>query len=632
MKIAAVTMVQNERLLLPYWLNHYASEFGASQCYIIDHGSDDGSTSSLGDVNIVRIPPSLLNEELRADFVSEFCSSLLKWYDWIIYTDVDEILVADPARYGSLTEYCAAPHPDVVTAFGMNVLHRLHMEIPIRPDLPIFEQRSWVFPLSSMSKPALTRVPIRWQPGFHSSDAPVVFDELFNFHLSYFDYDMVLLRQQKRKKSLENHPSPPAHHVLTDENLFNLMNNWSNIPQVHDVTLGADCRHMTAFRDRILQSISVDDDGSKIDIQLWGSDLWKVPDRFHSSIRALKDVSLIPSSTQTLQEVAISEPAGSKPAADRQSGHAAGPPVLFEPHVQTAIGLDPLFVPSMCLTRDAVIVAYGSLFDRSPSDQEIVSVVGVPNIRQLRESLIVSSEFKERIRSFGYQRDPEPSPVDEIFMIQTADCIRYKEVLNITSRVNMIFAKNHNIKYWRYDGIKRGVAPLHAMYNRIFMLTELLQQGFTGWVMYLDADAFISDMSFRVRSFLQQNNKYMMIIDETGNNGFFMINLGDYDARLLILDWHARFESSVSQEFLSDVNAVWGDNPDDQAILHVCLSSYSRFNGRIKYADSKLFNYLDGQFVKQAIRAFSSLAPDEALQARIEWLRTATEKTLPIMR
>lgn len=278
MNVAAVTMAYNEPVMLAWWLRHYSRQVGARQCYVIDHDSDDGSTARLGEVNVIRVPRGSFDETTRANFVSDFCTSLLRWYDWVAYTDVDEMLVADPAIYASLADYCLRRHPDVVTALGVNLLHGYH-ESAIDPDRPLLGQRRWMFPLSSMTKPLLTRVPTRWTAGFHSSDAPIVFDGLTNFHLAYVDFDRTIARQVKRRVSkagLEGH-----HHLMSDEQLFHMMKNWSAMPRVTDVELSDRCPHTRWFVERVLASrTGREHDTYKIDLDIWSDRLWNVPERF----------------------------------------------------------------------------------------------------------------------------------------------------------------------------------------------------------------------------------------------------------------------------------------------------------------------------------------------------------------
>ncbi len=285
MSVAVVTMVYNEYDMLEWWLRYYSYQVGLQNCYIIDHGSNDGSTRDITNASVIRLPRmarGTFTEGNRAEFVSNFCSDLLKFYDWVIYTDVDEMVVADPNHYKSLEEYCSADHPEVVTTLGLNVLHRLHHEIEIDKSLPILGQRRWVFALASMSKPLLTRIPIEWVGGFHSSQAEVVFDSLFNFHIAYVDLATTLRRQAKRRSSrvLSN-----DHHNMSDDDVFHMMENWSKMPTVSNVSLGFDCDNTQEFINAILESrVGRELEPYKINMDIWSDRLWSLPERFYGKV------------------------------------------------------------------------------------------------------------------------------------------------------------------------------------------------------------------------------------------------------------------------------------------------------------------------------------------------------------
>lgn len=105
--LAIVTMVYNEPVFLPLWLRHYTVQAEPRHCYVIDHGSSDGSTAPEQlppGLNLVRIPRSPQDDSRRCQFMSNFCAALLVWYETVIYVDVDEILVADPALHVSLAD------------------------------------------------------------------------------------------------------------------------------------------------------------------------------------------------------------------------------------------------------------------------------------------------------------------------------------------------------------------------------------------------------------------------------------------------------------------------------------------------------------------------------------------------
>ncbi len=50
-----VTMAYNEATMLPLWLRHYERQVGAENCYVLDHGSSDGSTVGIN-ANLIRLP------------------------------------------------------------------------------------------------------------------------------------------------------------------------------------------------------------------------------------------------------------------------------------------------------------------------------------------------------------------------------------------------------------------------------------------------------------------------------------------------------------------------------------------------------------------------------------------------
>ena len=138
-RIAAVTMTYNEPDFAGLWAAHYGAEVGARNCFIVDHGSDDGSLDGLGGVNIVTNPALAAGRSCAARrFVSAFCASLLVWYDAVIHVDIDEILVADPALYPSLAHYAAADPRPVISAIGLDLLHVPQaVERPLSRGLPV---------------------------------------------------------------------------------------------------------------------------------------------------------------------------------------------------------------------------------------------------------------------------------------------------------------------------------------------------------------------------------------------------------------------------------------------------------------------------------------------------------------
>lgn len=202
METAAFTMVWNEAERLPRWLAYYGGELGRRNLFVLDDGSDDGSTESLHEVNVVRLPRKSAFDELsRVRLVSDFATGLLREFRTIIYSDVDEFII--PKDAGALGAALARSEVPTITTIGFDVMHRSALEPSLLPSIPIMAQRQHARFNATYSKPLVTKVPISWRPGFHFSDQPIAFDGLILFHTRYADLETGLRRlKQSRQVSI----------------------------------------------------------------------------------------------------------------------------------------------------------------------------------------------------------------------------------------------------------------------------------------------------------------------------------------------------------------------------------------------------------------------------------------------
>jgi hypothetical protein len=197
MRTAVITFTYNEAVNLPIWVRHYGSNFGEENLFIADRGSDDGSLASIGAANLLRLPRNAFDEYQKTDFISSFHRSLLNFYDAVIITDCDELLVADPLKYQSLNHYLDATNHDHVSGVGLEVLHILDIELPIDLTRPILSQRRYANFYSAGCKCLISRVPITWLPGFHSCNRrPRIDPDLYMLHTKLMDYGIAMQRQQ----------------------------------------------------------------------------------------------------------------------------------------------------------------------------------------------------------------------------------------------------------------------------------------------------------------------------------------------------------------------------------------------------------------------------------------------------
>jgi hypothetical protein len=230
MRLAAVTMVYNEAEYLPVWLRHYSAAVGAAHCHVIDHGSTDGSTGHLHGANRLLLPRSPHDDARRARFISTYCAALLTWYDAVLHTDVDELVVADPIRHASL-QTAAAAAPEIATAIGFNLLHLPAEEPPLDFAQPIAPQRRWAWFTSAMCKPVLIRRPVNWSPGFHSADAPVDFAGLYLIHLRYADRATAFARLARTRAMPWADLAAGAHQRVPDADFAAMLDRLERMPK-----------------------------------------------------------------------------------------------------------------------------------------------------------------------------------------------------------------------------------------------------------------------------------------------------------------------------------------------------------------------------------------------------------------
>ncbi len=280
-KVAAVTMVYNESEYLPIWLSHYGRQVGLENCFVVDHGSDDGSTDFVGPSSRIKIPRSPYEPHKQSSFNSKFCNSLLEWYDWVIYSDVDEIVMADPLVAPNLREYCSLVIPRVVTAIGLNVIHRVDQEPSLDMNRPIARQRPYVFSGASMCKPLLTSQEIAWSPGSHSSDAPMAFDNLYLFHLRWYDFGSCMRRLRKTRSMAWARTDAGRHQRLDDDAMQRQFAAFARMPTIEGVEFSPNSPPINEFLNKVVESHEArKNELYKLDLGIWGQRLWRMPERF----------------------------------------------------------------------------------------------------------------------------------------------------------------------------------------------------------------------------------------------------------------------------------------------------------------------------------------------------------------
>ena len=251
LRVCALTNVFNESVNLPIWLRYYGASVGHSNLIVLDHGSNDGSTRDLGAASVVHLPRTPFDDVQRAALVSAFATGLLQLYDAVIYSDCDEILVADPAEYDGLLDFVGRMTGPAATAIGLNLKQNLMSEDALISSQGILAQRSLVQFVSPMCKTLLVKKPPSWGGGFHSSNFEPAFGGLYLFHLRDVDLARSLQRLTITRRVEFADPQHGMHHRATADAYVKRFLPVSTAPVTDNWDFSADTR---AYHEKIVHS------------------------------------------------------------------------------------------------------------------------------------------------------------------------------------------------------------------------------------------------------------------------------------------------------------------------------------------------------------------------------------------
>ena len=132
-------------------------------------------------------------------------------YSCVLFTEIDEMIVPDPDQYpGGLKEYLNkfAQNSSLlhIRPQGYEMVHRNFSSVSNEREKnidwtkSILAQRKFVFPSPGYSKPLLSKIPLLYVPGFHTTVGVVVETDtsLRLFHLHSVDYEYCNTREQSK--------------------------------------------------------------------------------------------------------------------------------------------------------------------------------------------------------------------------------------------------------------------------------------------------------------------------------------------------------------------------------------------------------------------------------------------------
>jgi SAM-dependent methyltransferase len=215
------------------------------------------------------------------------------------------------------------------------------------------------------------------------------------------------------------------------------------------------------------------------------------------------------------------------------------------------------------------------------------------------------------------RRPARPRPTEaggtDILVFQTADPFRYAPMLATTAPTVIEFCRRHGLRYESFVGIKRGVWGWQAAYNRIIMLGDLVDRGFGGWALYLDADAYINDLDFDLAGYLADKQTKAAILATSGvtgkhwdiNSGVALINFGHPQGRRLVERWRDAF-LALPDEWLRQ-HASWPqDGNEDQDLIQRILKTDRDIADAVLVESQDFMNSRHARFIRQHLRAQTS--------------------------
>lgn len=232
-------------------------------------------------------------------------------------------------------------------------------------------------------------------------------------------------------------------------------------------------------------------------------------------------------------------------------------------------------------------------FDAAVEDAEVRAFVSSGNyflqitsiwISEMKSIADVVSFIQGKIPMLDTIKCAAPAG-NEVTMIQTSDERKYINMLKASEYFNRIYCKSIKIDYYKKVGILIGCYSRHAAFNRIRILHDLMLENYSGWVLYLDADAIVRDTKVDLRKKLSAlrsigkfawfhnvylptdiNNYHFSFI----NDGVFALDLSSKFTRRLIALWNMIYSEFYNHEDFQR-SEKWDDLCNDNQSINLII-------------------------------------------------------------
>lgn len=193
MKLAFLTMVWRDYWLLEKWVAHNEKVVPRRQLYVINHGGDAEVDRIAEGCNVIHMPREEVTPDLtrrRWDLKGAVTNGLLAFFDAVVCTDVDELLVYAGGKAGLVDHLAAAPTNDAAVApVGLNLIPT--PEDAVDEGLAVLERHPNALLAGKYTKPCIARSRVVYTTGGHGLQRGTfrIDPEILLFHLHYVTPD-----------------------------------------------------------------------------------------------------------------------------------------------------------------------------------------------------------------------------------------------------------------------------------------------------------------------------------------------------------------------------------------------------------------------------------------------------------
>ena len=241
--------------------------------------------------------------------------------------------------------------------------------------------------------------------------------------------------------------------------------------------------------------------------------------------------------------------------------------------------------------RSGLLWAYRLILNREPEGEHCLEPTDGDDAGSIRARFFRSAEYQNFVKTRRVISNLAERSANNLkprhLLLQTADSLKYRELLFASARYNSHWAASANWEHRLHIGSYVPFHPYQATLNRIFLLNELVDSGFKGWVLYIDADNLLitpppshAELAERASSgkvfwFFNHHRREDPEFNFFNiNAGAFGIFVGDPTSNEVIKSWGRFYEHNYDAAFLQSASA-WGDIVNDQQSLQLILEAFS---------------------------------------------------------